>query len=713
MFRTTREFALALESAGELRRVTAPVSPILEIAAIADRVSKTRCYELPSPPTRAKDPRFHDRGGVALLFEKVRGSKIPVLINAFGSYRRMEVALGCHGDANLYEDGHIAGGYEGLAAKIAEFTKPAPPRSLGEALSMLKRFAPLLKIAPRTVRKARCQEIVYAGDSADLSILPIIKCWPLDGDFAALGYPADVNDNIPGVDTSAEFQKQWGGRYITLAHIHTIHPDDIDNPKPASHNIGMYRVQVLSKNRLAMHWHMHHDGAAHWRAWKKLGKRMPVAIALGGESVLPFAATAPLPPGISELLFAGFLNREGIPMVRAKTVPIRVPANSEIVIEGFVSTDAGFVNYDPRTDGPLGPGAVFEGPFGDHTGYYSMPDRYPIMEVTAITHRRNPIYPTTIVGLPPQEDYYLGKATERIFLPLLKTIVPDIEDYHLPLFGAFHNAACVQIDKTYPLHARRVMHACWGAGQMSWTKNIFVVDADADVHDALEVMRLAGQRCHPARDIEITRGPLDILDHAAPFLGAGTKLGFDCTRKIRGEQSADIPLDDLSAPPPALSDADASVYLESVREIANVADASLPAELARTWLFVSITKEHDADADTIADALFRIVTDAPPRYIVMLDDTVNIDNIDEALFHWCANTDAARDMRIHHDRACFDATTKSPRPAIESSSGTATNAYDWPVRAWPPVIEMSKDILDLVDQRWFEYRIEEGNHTIQ
>ncbi len=703
MFRTTREFATALESAGELRRIKAPVSPILEIAAIADRVSKSRCYELPSAPTLRTDPRFHDRGGVALLFENVEGSRFPVLINAFGSYRRMEVALGCHGDANLYEDGHISGGYEGLAAKIAEFTKPAPPRSIAEALAMLRRFAPLLKIAPQTVRKARCQEIVYQGDSADLSILPIIKCWPLDGDFESLGYPADVNDGIPGVDSRNENIR---GRYITLAHIHTIHPDDEGNPKPASHNIGMYRVQRLGRSHMAMHWHMHHDGAAHWRAWKARGKRMPVAIALGGESVLPFAATAPLPPGISELLLAGFLNREGIPMVRAKTVPIRVPANSEIVIEGFVSNEAGHINYDPRTDGPLGPGAVFEGPFGDHTGYYSMPDRYPIMEVTAITHRRDPIYPTTIVGLPPQEDYYLGKATERIFRPLLKTLIPDIEDYHLPLFGAFHNAAFAQINKTYPLHARRVMHACWGAGQMSWTKNIFVVDDDANVHDALEVLRLAGQRCHPARDLEITRGPLDILDHASPALGAGTKLGFDCTRKIRAEESPAHPIDDDTRPHSTPDEEDARLFLESVRAIDGVADASMPDELGHTWLFVSMEKHRDADAAAMIDALLKVRTEPalPPRYIVLLDASVNIDNIDEALFHWCANCDAGRDMVIRADRACFDATSKSPRPASDDADGDHPGR-GWPVRAWPPIIQMSREMLDKVESRWDEYGI--------
>jgi 4-hydroxy-3-polyprenylbenzoate decarboxylase len=298
----------------------------------------------------------------------------------------------------------------------------------------------------------------------------------------------------------------------------------------------MYRMQVIDRNHTAMHWHMHHDGARHWRAWKKLGKPMPCALVLGGESVLPYAATAPLPPGISELIMAGFLNDGGIELVPCKTIDMHVPANAEIVIEGHVSTEAGFIGYDPRRGEPVGPGAVFEGPFGDHTGFYSLPDRYPLFEVSAITHRKDPIYPTTIVGPPPQEDYYLGKATERIFLPLLQTMVHDIVDYDLPMFGAFHNCAFIKIHKEYPLQARRVMHAIWGAGQMAWTKMIVVVDEDVDVHDHEAVLFHLCANCDPGRDIEIVNGPLDILDHAAPRLGAGHKIGFDATRKIKGEE---------------------------------------------------------------------------------------------------------------------------------------------------------------------------------
>jgi 4-hydroxy-3-polyprenylbenzoate decarboxylase len=253
--------------------------------------------------------------------------------------------------------------------------------------------------------------------------------------------------------------------------------------------------------------------------YAKRGEKMPLAIVLGGESVLPYAATAPLPPGIEELLFAGFLNGRGIELVPCKTIPLEVPANAEIVIEGFV---------DPKE-------TLMEGPFGDHTGFYSLADFYPAFYVTAITHRKNPIYPTTIVGKPPMEDYFLGKATERIFLPLLRTLVPDIVDYNLPMSGVFHNCAYIKIQKEYPFHARRVMHAIWGAGQMSFTKFIVVVDENVDVHNEQDVLFHLFSNCDPQRDMEVVHGPVDILDHASPEMAAGSKIGFDATVKIAGE----------------------------------------------------------------------------------------------------------------------------------------------------------------------------------
>lgn len=532
MYRTLQDYLAALESAGELHRISAEVSPILEISRIADRISKTPAPSV-SPGAEQTDPRFCHLGGRALLFERVEGSNIPLVINTFGSYRRMEMALGCVAHDR-------SGGFEALARKVEQLVKPEPPTGLIEKMKKGLELAKIASFAPKVVRSGVCQEVVKTGDEVDLFELPMIKCWPHDGEPRKVGYPVDPPAPITGA-------RSGEGRYITFAGIYTIHPDDADKapgePR-SSRNIGMYRAQLIDRNHTAMHWHIHHDGARHWRAWKKAGKPMPLAIVLGGESVLPYAATAPLPPGISELLFAGFLNNGAIGLVPCKTIDLQVPANAEIVIEGYVDTDCGAIGYDPRRDGEIGPGAVFEGPFGDHTGFYSLPDRYPIFTATAMTHRRNPVYPTTIVGPPPQEDYYLGKATERIFLPLLKTLVPDIIDYDLPLFGCFHNCAFIKIKKEYALQARRVMHAIWGAGQMAWTKVIIVVDADVDVHDHDAVLFHLCANFDPGRDLEIVSGPLDILDHAAPRLGAGHKIGFDATRKIEGEQCHGHPVRD-------------------------------------------------------------------------------------------------------------------------------------------------------------------------
>ncbi len=494
-FPDLQTFVGELEKRGQLRRVTAEVDPILEVSAIADRIMKAPCPEGPAgaPPT---DPVHGARGGIALLFENVKGSRIPVLINAFGSYARVRLALGC-------DD------LETLAGRVQQIIKPEVPTSLLDKMKKIPELVKLASFPPKIVKRGICQEVVHTDD-ASLLDLPIIQCWPRDGELD----PSLIADRILPTGTTLPADTPRGtGRFITLAGIYTKHPETGDR------NVGMYRVQVFGERLAAMHWHMHHDGARHHRAWAARGERMPLAIVLGGESVLPYAATCPLPPTVSELLFAGFLNDGGIDLVPCRTIPMEVPANAEIVIEGWVD---------------LGE-TLIEGPFGDHTGFYSLADRYPAFRVTAITHRANPIYPATIVGKPPMEDYYLGKATERIFLPLLRMIVPDIVDYHLPRFGAFHNCAFVKIRKEYPYQARRVMHAIWGAGQMSFTKFIIVVDEHVNVHDEQEVLFQVGANVDPRRDTVIVDGPLDILDHAAPTEGAGSKMGIDATRKWPGE----------------------------------------------------------------------------------------------------------------------------------------------------------------------------------
>jgi 4-hydroxy-3-polyprenylbenzoate decarboxylase len=551
---------------------------------------------------------------------------------------------------------------------------------------MGRAFLPLLRTPPRLVRRGVGQEVVKLASrgEVDLTRLPLIRCWPLDGDPAAVGYPL-------GADAAGTAAGQ--GRYVTFAGMHTIHADDEGAARPASHNIGMYRAQLVDATRLAMHWHVHHDGAAHWRSWKRAGRPMPIAICFGGESVMPYAATAPLPPGLGELLMAGFLNGRGIPLVRAKTVPLRVPANSEIVIEGWVSTACGEIGYDPRaTDEPLGPGAVFEGPFGDHTGFYSMPDRYPIVEVTAITHRRDAVFPATIVGRPPQEDYYLGKATERIFLPLLKTLIHDIDDYHLPMFGCFHNCAFIRIRKAYPLQARRVMHAVWGAGQMAWTKLIVVVDEHVDVHDEEAVLGALLENVHFGRDVEIVNGPLDILDHAAPRLGAGHKIGFDATRRLGGEEVGGIPAQER----PHTGENDRlKERLRAAMGRAGIAAVAVPPFGRGRCAFLAVDKTRPRQGAEALHAAWSIAG-AGADLLVAVDASVDVGDWQSVLFHLCANADPGRDLHRDGHRLGVDATAKTP----------GDERHGQPVRAWPPILAMDPSIKRRVDERAEEFGLE-------
>jgi 4-hydroxy-3-polyprenylbenzoate decarboxylase len=449
-YNSLADFVQALERAGELRRIAHPVSAELEVTEIADRVMKN-C-------------------GPALLFENIIGKQMPLLINAFGSVKRMALALGV---ADVQE----------IADEITNLIQTRPPKSLKDKLHLLGELIKLAGIPPKVVKDGPCQEVIQR--EPDLNALPVLTCWPGDA-----------------------------GPFITLPMVFS------KDPLKGTRNVGLYRMQIFDQRTTGMHWHLHKVGARHYQRQKETAGRLELAVCLGGDPAMIYAATAPLPDQIDEILFAGFLRKKGVALIKGITVDVEVPANSDIVIEGYV---------DPAE--PL----RREGPFGDHTGFYSLADDYPVFHVTCITQKRQPIYPTTIVGRPPMEDAYLGKATERIFLPLLRVTLPEITDMNLPVHGVFHNLAIIAIKKEYPAHARKVMHALWGLGQMMFTKTLVIVDHDVNVHDLAEVTWIVGNHIDPKRDTVIVEGPVDVLDHAAPTLGFGSKLGIDATRKWRGE----------------------------------------------------------------------------------------------------------------------------------------------------------------------------------
>jgi 4-hydroxy-3-polyprenylbenzoate decarboxylase len=455
-----RDFIEALDKAGELTRVAQPVDTNLLISEWANR-------EMKSPG-----------GGKALLFEQpeIDGkiSEFPLAINTMGSHRRIAMALGRES-------------VDEIAQEIQLILKAKPPTDLREGFALLKQGIHLLHSRPKGVRDAVCQEVIHKIENgADFTLrdLPILKCWPKDG-----------------------------GRFITLPNVHTR------DPETGARNVGVYRMQVFDEGTTAMHWQVHKVGARHGKRYYERNERMPVAVTLGGDPALSFAATAPLPDGLDEILFAGFLRRKSIEMVKCKTIDLEVPADVDFVLEGYVQP------------GEMRP----EGPFGDHTGYYTAVEDYPVFHLTAITHRRNAVYPTTIVGIPPMEDFYMGDASVRIFLPVFKMNFPELVDMTLPPEGVFHNLVFVSIRKQYPYQAFKVMHGLWGMGQMMFSKYIVVVDEDCDVHNTSEVLFRLCANTDPERDSTIIRNPSDSLDHAPTEQNIGSHMGIDATRKLPGE----------------------------------------------------------------------------------------------------------------------------------------------------------------------------------
>src|SRR5881398_301288 len=443
-----REWIALLEREGELVRVAAEVDPDLEITEIVDRTVKA--------------------GGPALLFEHPKGARHPLLINQFGTERRMCLALG----VEKLDD---------VAQRVADVLEMQPPSGLMEKVRGLQKLKSIADSRPKTVGKGVCQEIVLRGDDVDLGLLPIQRCWP--------GDPAP---------------------FITLPAVIT------HDPQSGGRNVGMYRMQVIDRNTTFMHWQILKDGRADYLA---TNGRIEVAVALGLDPITAYSASAPLPKHIDEFMIAGFLRGEPVELVKGVSVGVEVPARAEIVLEGYIEKDE----------------VGNEGPFGDHTGYYTAAEPFPVFHVTALTMRRDAIYPSIVVGKPPQEDAWLGKATERIFLPAIRATVPEIVDYDLPVAGAFHNCCIVSIRKAFPGHAHKVMHAIWSLGMLSLTKCVVVVDEHVDVHDYAQVLFYAGANVDPARDVVLAHGPLDHLDHAPARQFVGGKLGIDATAKLPEE----------------------------------------------------------------------------------------------------------------------------------------------------------------------------------
>jgi 4-hydroxy-3-polyprenylbenzoate decarboxylase len=480
-FDSFHDFLLALERAGELRRIPSPVASELEITEIADR-------EMKKPG-----------GGQALLFEKPtingQASSFPLAINTLGSHTRM---ARCLGRTTVDE----------AAAELGGLLQAKPPTGFRETVKLLGTALELRHARPKSVSSGPCKDVIHKFDPPATRVEPWPKAPGLQAGPAANALPTLLNLPI---------QQCWpldGGRFITLPCVVTRDPDT------GARNLGMYRIQIYDAQNTGMHWQLQKVAARHGRRYYETRTRMPVAIFLGGDPVFTFCATAPLPDGLDEFLLAGYLRKKSVELVKCETNDLEVPANADIVIEGYV---------DPAE--PLRE----EGPFGDHTGYYSVPEPYPVFHVTAITHRRDAVYPATIVGVPPMEDFYLGSASVKLFLPVFKINFPEIVDLALPAEGVFHNLVFVSIKKTYPMQAYKIMHGLWGMGQMMFSKYIIVVDADVNVHNTSEVLFRLCANTDPQRDSIFTKGPSDVLDHATTDLAIGAKMGLDATHKLPGE----------------------------------------------------------------------------------------------------------------------------------------------------------------------------------
>lgn len=611
-YKNQQQFIDVLEREGELVRIKEYVDPKLEIAEITDRISKT------------------PGGGKALLFENT-GYDFPVLMNAYGSEKRMCLALG----VNHLDD--VAHDIEALFKMLA-----SPKESIVDKLKLLPKLGQFASWMPK-VRSGRgeCQQVVWQGKDADISKLPVITCWPKDG-----------------------------GPFVTLPVIHT------KDPSTSTRNVGMYRMQVFGPQLTGMHWHKHKVSAKHFNEYKKLGRKMPVAVALGGDPAYAYSATAPLPENVDEYMLAGFLRKKKVELVKCITQPeIEVPADADFVIEGYV---------DPADE------LIWEGPFGDHTGYYSLPDWYPRFHITCITHKQGAVYPATIVGIPPQEDAWLGKATERIFLaPMKMTMVPEIVDMDMPVEGVFHNLVIAQIKKEYAGQGQKVMNAMWGAGQMMFNKILVVADTGVQIQDYEKLAQYAFSNLDPAADIYFSQGPMDVLDHSCSKLGFGGKMCIDGTAKYEEEK------DDTSAWKSINNDW-LNTIADKFDEVHAVNTSLLKKDIP--VLVISVKKSKKGQVRDLHQQLCQAPEMEAVKMVLYVEHTVNANDLTVALWRFCNNLDPKRDSSLVQRPSSID---ESKTYSCMGLDGTIkSKEMDNFQRDWPNIIVSDEATIKSVDAKW-------------
>ena len=622
-YKNLQEFINLLEKEGELVRIKTYVNPHLEIAEITDRISKS------------KD------GGKALLFENT-GYEFPVLMNAYGSEKRMCLALGVH-DLN-----DVAHDIENLFQLLS-----SPKENIIDKLKLLPKLGQFANWMPKVINgRGACQQVIM--EDPDITKLPVITCWPKDG-----------------------------GPFVTLPIIHT------KDPNSHTRNVGMYRMQVFGPKLTGMHWHRHKVSAKHFNEYKKLGKIMPVAVALGGDPVYAYSATAPLPENVDEYMLAGFLRKKKVELVKCISQPdVEVPADADFVIEGYV---------DPNDE------LIWEGPFGDHTGYYSLPDWYPRFHITAITHKKDAIYPATIVGIPPQEDAWLGKATERIFLaPMKMTMVPEILDMEMPVEGVFHNLVIAKLKKDYAGQGQKVMNAMWGAGQMMFNK-ILVLTATAEKHlnksgespfkitDYESLAKDIFVNLNPATDIYFSQGPMDVLDHSCSKMGFGGKMCIDGTFKFEEESDQNF-----SSLKPDFSIEDKISLIKTFPEIRDINFSLLKNEIP--VLIISIKKNRKHHVKELHEAICDIKFMEGIKMVLYVEHTVDANDLTVALWRLCNNLDPRRDHIIVQNKSLIN---PGKYYACIGFDGTIkTKELDDFYRDWPNIIVADEETITSIDEKW-------------